>query len=181
MAAAPVMYRAARIAEVGKNLELLDVEAPRPGLGQVLVRNHAVAIQPLDAKILLTGYGPRLDYPAVLGTTGAGVIEQLGDGVQDLNVGDRIVFDTRAYVNTDENIREGTWQQMVVVDIKTVAKVSQRPRGKNSDLTARNFSDRMSDRGYIIRASGLDPLSLADGGRCSSPLHEDGQAREWCS
>ncbi|PVI00145.1 putative alcohol dehydrogenase [Periconia macrospinosa] len=119
--------RAARVSGVGKSLEIVDVQAPHPGTGQVLVRNHAVAIQPLDAKMLLTGYGPKLDYPAVFGTSGAGVIEKLGDGVTAFAVGDRIVFDTRAYVNPNDNLREGTWQKLVIADVKTAAKIGDTP------------------------------------------------------
>ncbi|CAI6336244.1 unnamed protein product [Periconia digitata] len=119
--------RAARIAEPGKSLELVDVEAPRPRPGQVLIKNHAVAIQPLDVKMLLTGYGPKLGYPAVLGTTGAGVVEKLGDDVTDLNVGDRVVFDTTAYIAVNNNLRSGTWQKLVIADTKTVAKIGDTP------------------------------------------------------
>ena len=89
-----------------------------------MIRNHAVAIQPLDAKMLIAGYGAaaQLNYPAVLGTGGAGIIEEVGEGVQILTVGDRVVFDTKAYVRVGENQQTGTWQQLVVCDAKTVAK-----------------------------------------------------------
>ena len=97
-----------------------------PGPGQVLVRNHAIAIQPLDAKMLLSGYGgagAMQSYPALLGSSGAGVVEELGEGVTGLAVGDRVVFDTKALVEPKENLRQGTWQQLVVIDSKTIAKV----------------------------------------------------------
>ena len=50
-------------------------------------------------------------------------IEALGEGVQGLAIGDRVVFDTTAYVKVSENRRTGTWQQLVACDSKTVAKV----------------------------------------------------------
>jgi NADPH:quinone reductase-like Zn-dependent oxidoreductase len=118
--------RAAVIPAPGKPLELIAVEASHPATGEVLIRNHAVAVQPLDAKMLLGGYagaGALGSYPAMLGTGGAGVIEEVGQDVEGFAVGDRVVFDTRAYVNGDANRREGTWQQLVVSSAKTVAKV----------------------------------------------------------
>jgi len=146
--------RAARVSGVGKSLEIVDVQAPHPGTGQVLVRNHAVAIQPLDAKMLLTGYGPKLDYPAVFGTSGAGVIEKLGDGVTAFAVGDRIVFDTRAYVNPNDNLREGTWQKLVIADVKTAAKVSESvgggPHTRNCLFIRRQIGDTPFEQAVLI-------------------------------
>jgi NADPH:quinone reductase-like Zn-dependent oxidoreductase len=117
-------YRVALMSP-GKVLEVALTEVQHPAPGEVLVRNHAVALQPLDTKMLIAGYGPaaHLHYPAVLGSSGAGIIEEVGEGVTSLNVGDRVVFDTKAYVKVDENRRTGTWQQLVVCDAMTVAKV----------------------------------------------------------
>ncbi|EUC44401.1 hypothetical protein COCMIDRAFT_37760 [Bipolaris oryzae ATCC 44560] len=118
-------HRAALLSSPGKPLEITDADTLHAGLGEVLIRNHAVALQPLDAKILIAGYGPaaHLAYPAVLGTSGAGIIEAVGEQVQGLAVGDRVVFDTKAYVDTNNNQRTGAWQQLVACDAKTVAKI----------------------------------------------------------
>jgi len=117
--------QAAVIPSKGSHLEVVDVEISRPGTGEVLVRNHAIAIQPLDAKMLLAGYegAGAQSYPALLGSSGAGTIEALGDDVSGLAIGDRVVFDTRAYIKADVNRREGTWQKLVIVNARTVAKV----------------------------------------------------------
>lgn len=117
--------RVALISNPGKPLEITDADTLHAGLGEVLIRNHAIALQPLDAKMLIAGYGPaaHLAYPAVLGTSGAGIIEVVGEHVQGLAVGDRVVFDTKAYVDASNNRRTGTWQQLVACDAKTVAKI----------------------------------------------------------
>jgi len=76
--------------------------------------------------MLLGGYagaGALQTYPALLGTSGAGTVEELGDDVTGFVVGDRVVFDTRAYVEPDRNRREGTWQKLVIVNARTAAKV----------------------------------------------------------
>jgi NADPH:quinone reductase-like Zn-dependent oxidoreductase len=109
----------------GKTLEVAVAEVQHPGPGEVLIRNHAIALQPLDAKMLMAGYGPaaQLSYPAVLGTSGAGIVEEVHGDVLGLSVGDRVVFDTKAYVKVNENRRTGTWQQLVICDASNVAKV----------------------------------------------------------
>jgi NADPH:quinone reductase-like Zn-dependent oxidoreductase len=117
--------QAAVLTGTGKSLEVMQVEVNRPVFGQVLIENHAVALQPLDAKMLIAGYGPAasLGYPAVLGSSGAGIVRELGEGVSTVKVGDRVVFDTKAYVEPGENRKQGTWQQLVICDATTVAKV----------------------------------------------------------
>jgi NADPH:quinone reductase-like Zn-dependent oxidoreductase len=118
-------YRAAFMTSPGKLLEVALTEVQHPMPGEVLIRNHAVALQPLNTKMLIAGYCPaaHLHYPAVLGSSGAGIIEEVGEGVTSLDIGARVVFDTKAYVKVDENRRTGTWQQLVLCDAMTVAKV----------------------------------------------------------
>jgi NADPH:quinone reductase-like Zn-dependent oxidoreductase len=127
--------RAAIFPGLGKKLKVIEVENNHPATGEVLVENYAVALQPLDARMLIAGYGPAasLNYPAILGTSGAGVVRELGEGVADLKVGDRVVFDTKAYVKPDENLKQGTWQQAVVCNSDTVAKVLYLRDGQLSD------------------------------------------------
>lgn len=140
------------MAGVGKNLEITNVESGHPGSGEIIIRNHAVALQPLDAKILIAGYGPasKLLFPSVLGTSGAGVIEELGAGVLGFTVGDRVVFDTKAYVDTNDNVRTGSWQQSVACDATTVAKVySRSPRRTNGrTLTITRLETSHSSKRY---------------------------------
>jgi NADPH:quinone reductase-like Zn-dependent oxidoreductase len=117
--------RAAFLSAPGIPLSLQETDTHNPGPGEVSISNHAIAIQPLDAKMLIANYGPasQLTFPAILGTSGAGVIKEVGEGVVGLQAGDRVVFDTKAYVDPAVNKRQGTWQQVVVSDAKTVAKV----------------------------------------------------------
>lgn len=120
-------HRVALLNGPGQALAIADADDIHARQGEVVIRNYSIALQPLDAKMLIAGYGPaaRLAYPAVFGTSGAGIIEALGEDVQGLAVGDRVVFDTKAYVSTSDNRRTGTWQQLVVCDSKTVAKVCE--------------------------------------------------------
>src|SRR6267154_4990133 len=62
---------------------------PQPGPGEVLVRVQATALNPFDAKIHKDGTFVD-SYPAVLGTDGAGIVEEVGEGVTRFDPGDRM-------------------------------------------------------------------------------------------
>lgn len=73
-------------------LELNDVEKPSPGKGQVLIEVHASSINPFDHKVR-EGLAQRmftLHFPATLGFDVAGVVVELGAGVTNLRVGDKV-------------------------------------------------------------------------------------------
>jgi len=61
-----------------------------PGPGEVLVRVEAVGLCHSDLSVI-NGARPR-PLPMVLGHEGAGVVESVGDGVEDVRVGDQVVF-----------------------------------------------------------------------------------------
>ncbi|KAI0382682.1 GroES-like protein [Hypomontagnella monticulosa] len=61
-----------------------------PEADEVLVKNHAVAINPVDGSLQAAGWWP-LNYPTMLGQDLAGVIVAVGPGVTSFKVGDRVV------------------------------------------------------------------------------------------
>ncbi|GAB2587737.1 NADP-dependent oxidoreductase [Streptomyces capparidis] len=78
-----------------------DVEVPRPGPGQVRVRVKAAGLNALDGKIrsgMLEAVYPTT-FPAVPGGELAGVVDALGEGVSDVQVGDEVLgwSDTGSY------------------------------------------------------------------------------------
>jgi len=66
------------------------VDLPPPGPGQVRLRQTAIGLNFIDI-YTRTGLYPT-QTPAVLGVEAAGVIEALGEGVESLKVGDRVVY-----------------------------------------------------------------------------------------
>src|SRR5262245_25140723 len=80
-----------RVSEYGgpSVLRIEEVPAPEPGANQVLVRNHAVGVNPVETYLRSNtdNRGPKLPYTP--GTDGAGVVEAVGPGVTVLKVGDR--------------------------------------------------------------------------------------------
>ncbi len=87
--------RAIRFSEHGgpEVLRLEEVELGEPGPGEALVRQTAVGLNFIDIYHRSGLYSvPQL--PSGLGTEGAGVIEALGEGVHDLEVGQRVAYAT---------------------------------------------------------------------------------------
>ncbi|THV37729.1 NADP-dependent oxidoreductase [Glycomyces buryatensis] len=82
-------------------LHQADVELPQPGPGQVRVRVKAAGLNAIDGKIrsgALEALFPT-PLPAVPGGELAGVVDALGEGVQDVQVGDEVLgwSDTGSY------------------------------------------------------------------------------------
>ena len=68
-----------------------QVPRPRPGPGQVRVRVHAAALNHLDLWVR-RGLPIETTMPHIGGSDVAGVIESVGEGVDDARVGERVVI-----------------------------------------------------------------------------------------
>jgi NADPH2:quinone reductase len=71
-------------------LQLEEVPDPRPAEGQVLVRIHAVGVNPVETYVRSGAYAALPTLPYIPGGDGAGVVKALGPGVTELKVGDRV-------------------------------------------------------------------------------------------
>jgi NADPH:quinone reductase-like Zn-dependent oxidoreductase len=87
-----------RIHEYGGPDMLRYEDAPKPELklGEVLVRVHAIGINPPDwylrdgYKALPPEWRPQVPFPIILGTDVSGVVEAVADDVEDFSVGDAV-------------------------------------------------------------------------------------------
>jgi NADPH:quinone reductase-like Zn-dependent oxidoreductase len=78
-----------------------DLEVPQPGAGQVRVRVKAAGLNAVDGKIrsgMMEALRPTT-FPAVPGGELAGVVDAVGEGVTDVQVGDEVLgwSDTGSY------------------------------------------------------------------------------------
>ena len=83
---------AIRISKTGGHevLEYVDVDTPKAGSGQVLVRVEAIGVNFIDV-YHRTGLYP-LPLPMTPGSEAAGVVESIGEGVTEFKKGDRVAY-----------------------------------------------------------------------------------------
>ena len=71
-----------------------EIELDEPGPGEARVRIEATGVCHSDLHVVRTGHNHPL--PVLLGHEGAGVVEAVGDGVDHISPGDRVVIGWRA-------------------------------------------------------------------------------------
>jgi NADPH:quinone reductase-like Zn-dependent oxidoreductase len=89
------MARAVAISSFGSPevLQVIEVDPPQAGPGQVRVQIKAAGIQPADYAVR-TGWTPpglTITFPQILGNEFAGLIDQVGEGVTGFSVGDEVI------------------------------------------------------------------------------------------
>ena len=70
--------------------ESAEIDTPSPSTGQLLVRQVASSVNPVDTKLRAAGPPIAPELPAVLGCDVAGVVEAVGEGVTRFAVGDEV-------------------------------------------------------------------------------------------
>ena len=75
-------------------LDYEEVDVPSPARGEILLRQTAIGLNYADIYQREGGHGPHdgAALPLILGTQGAGVVEQVGPDVIDLAPGDRVAY-----------------------------------------------------------------------------------------
>jgi NADPH:quinone reductase len=114
--------RAVVLEEYNSPLRLQEIARPKAGAGQVLVRIMASGVNPLDTKVR-TGKGDhaKQPLPAVLGMDLAGVVEEIGAGVNGFRVGDEVYGMAGGIGGL-----QGTLAEFAAVDPELLAK---KPKG----------------------------------------------------
>jgi S-(hydroxymethyl)glutathione dehydrogenase/alcohol dehydrogenase len=82
--------RAAVAWAAGKPLVIEQVDVAGPKAGEVLVRIVATGVCHTDA-FTLSGADPEGQFPVILGHEGGGIVEEVGEGVTSLKVGDHVI------------------------------------------------------------------------------------------
>jgi NADPH2:quinone reductase len=87
------MAKAIRMYQTGSPEVLVweDHDPGQPGKGEALIRHEAVGLNFIDI-YNRTGLYPLPSLPAIPGLEGAGIVEAIGEGVTEVNVGDRVAY-----------------------------------------------------------------------------------------
>lgn len=84
--------KAIRIYEFGtpEVMKIEDVEEPKPGHGQIVIRVYAAGVNPIDTYIRSGLYTFKPGLPYTPGMDAAGIVEAVGAGVRRFKMGDRV-------------------------------------------------------------------------------------------
>lgn len=107
-----------------RDLRLADIPKPRPPAGRVLIKIAAAGVTPLEHTILSGGY-PRAKTPLVLGSEGAGGVEDANGS--EFSVGARVMFTGPYGVSED-----GAYSEYLVVRQEDISVVP----GRIDDVSA---------------------------------------------
>src|SRR5262245_8331276 len=108
-----------------ENLKLEEAPDPRPGAGEAVVRLKAAALNHRDVFIWQKLY-PNITLPAILGSDGAGVVADVGEGVDQSLLGREVVIEPGLDWGPSEEIQgknyrilgmpeDGTYAEMIKV------------------------------------------------------------------
>ncbi|KXJ29544.1 quinone oxidoreductase [Exaiptasia diaphana] len=114
------LMRAILVSEFGgpEVLKLVkDIPVSKPSKGQVLIKLAAAGVNPVDTYIRSGTYARKPTLPYTPGADGAGVIEEVGEGVTQHKVGDR-VYTFQAM--------SGTYAEYTLCNANSVYKLSDK-------------------------------------------------------
>ena len=92
----------------GERLVIEKRAIPTPKAGQVLVKNYALATNPVDWKIQDYGLFVR-SWPTILGSDVCGIVEAVGEGVTHFKKGDRVTGYAGSIATN--NLDDGAFQE----------------------------------------------------------------------
>lgn len=123
-------------------LQLVDAEEPHPGPGEIRVAVRAAGVNPVDWRIRegqVLGAHP-VELPSGVGIDAAGVVDEVGDGVTGVEVGDRVfgegssTYAEFAVLGAWARMPEGLWFEeaagypsVVETALRVVREVGVRP------------------------------------------------------
>ncbi|EIW57188.1 GroES-like protein [Trametes versicolor FP-101664 SS1] len=108
----------------GKKYIVGETAIPRPGPNDILVKLHAVGLNPVDWKVALPEFaslGLVPEYPFTPGSDGAGVVVEVGTNVSNFKKGDRVLFQGARPMKAGY----GTFQENSLVQATLAAKIPE--------------------------------------------------------
>lgn len=85
-----IKSKAAVAFEPGKPLEIVEIDVEEPKAHEVMVKIDFTSVCHTDV-YTLSGNDPSGIFPAVLGHEATGTVVQVGEGVTNVEVGDKVV------------------------------------------------------------------------------------------
>jgi D-arabinose 1-dehydrogenase-like Zn-dependent alcohol dehydrogenase len=122
--------RAARISISTRNFRLEEVPIPMPRVGQVRIHVKAAGVCLSDVHFLqgIISPGYLVGNEVTLGHEVSGIVEALGENVQDWSIGDRVIVcagvrDSQGRVTTLGFDYDGGFAEFMVADVETLVRI----------------------------------------------------------
>lgn len=111
----------------GQPLTVYTAPMPQPGVGEILVRSRAIAINPFDGVVQTLGsiVTPWVTYPAILGSDVAGEIAAVGPSVSRFRPGDRVLGLALGVDKLANRASEGAFQHYVILRQEAAAAIPE--------------------------------------------------------
>jgi NADPH:quinone reductase-like Zn-dependent oxidoreductase len=133
---------------MGKN-EILEVKAApysHPEGNQILVKNHAIALNPFDWIIQIVGNSifRWIKYPFIIGTDVAGEVVAIGASVSRFKVGDRVLSYALGVDKDSNSAAQGAFQKYTIVLENMTAPIPTRMRFEDAAVLPLGISTAAS-------------------------------------
>ena len=138
--------KAAVLREVGKPLEIEDVQISKPGPHEVLIRTVAAGVCHSDLHFVEGSYPTQL--PIVLGHESAGVVEQVGSEVRTVKVGDHVITCLSAFCGHCDQCLTGHMSLCISPDTKRAE--GEEPRITQNGAPMPQFLNLSSFAEYML-------------------------------
>jgi NADPH:quinone reductase-like Zn-dependent oxidoreductase len=151
------------VAEKADRLELAIAPFTDPNDDQIVVRNHAVAINPIDGVIQKFAIFP-LQYPAILGHDLAGVVEAVGPNVTRFKKGDRILGHAAGFANRSN--AENAFQTYTLLQTNLVCEIPDNisfARAAVIPVGCSTAASAMFQKGFLNMALPTEPRRKLNG------------------
>ncbi|MBV8584747.1 MAG: NADPH:quinone oxidoreductase family protein [Verrucomicrobia bacterium] len=125
-------------------LQLIEMPTPRPEPGEVLVRIHAAGVNFFEILLRQNQYAITPELPMILGVEVAGVVEELGEGVNKDWVGTRVAVPMFAFGRG-----HGGYAEYVTVNASSLVPL---PEGLSFEPAVALLVQGLSAR-YMVRQS----------------------------
>ncbi|KAJ7464596.1 chaperonin 10-like protein [Mycena latifolia] len=103
-------------------IDAIQVETEKPGAGHVLIKVAYASLIAFDTYVTDGGYRVA-QYPVGMGFNASGVVQEVGDGVAALAVGDRVIAFSVYEFEQRKGSLKGTMQEFVVLPDHLCAKI----------------------------------------------------------
>lgn len=112
-----IANQAAWINAKSQPLAVSAAPMPQPGIGEILVRNRALALNPFDGVVQTLGgmVTPWVTYPAILGSDVAGEVVAVGPAVARFKPGDRVLGLALGIDKLANRAAEGAFQHYLIL------------------------------------------------------------------